>query len=124
MSWLAATFALVAAPLLVLSLLWRVRGRLPGGSEDDLHRSDGLGAIANGLMIPAWTLLHVYWLAGFSAFAALMFAWDWWRRRKRRKRSPKALGAKSRALIAALVRKVRENAKPRPLLRPLPGGVR
>ena len=77
---------------MVLALLWRLRGRFLGGSEDDLRRADGAMAIANGLMIPAWTLLHVYWLTGFSAFAALLFAWDWWRKRKRRKRRYKQIG--------------------------------
>jgi hypothetical protein len=47
----------------------------------------------------------------------------WWLNRRRRKRSPKLAGAKSRARLAALVRKSREAAKPRPVLRPVPSGV-
>ena len=50
-------------------------------------------------------------------------AWLLWRHRKR-DRAPRAYGAKSRALIAALVTKVREAAKPRSVLRPAPGGAR
>ena len=50
-------------------------------------------------------------------------AWLWWRRR-RKDRAPRAYGAKSRALIAALVAKAREATKPRPVLRPAPGGAR
>lgn len=55
---------------------------------------------------------------------ATVLAWLWWRRRKRRKRARDALGAKSRALRDALVRRTREAAQPRPVLRPVPGGVR
>jgi hypothetical protein len=53
--------------------------------------------------------------------AVLNAIW-WWRSRKRRKRRSAlaALGAKSRALIAGLVRKARETARPRPVLRPVP----
>jgi hypothetical protein len=48
-------------------------------------------------------------------------AWLWRRGRRGRKRAPRAYGAKSRALVAALVTKAREAAKPRPVLRPVPG---
>jgi hypothetical protein len=48
----------------------------------------------------------------------------WWLSRRRRKRSPKLAGAKSRARLASLVRSMRERAKPRPVLRPVPGGAR
>jgi membrane protein implicated in regulation of membrane protease activity len=122
-SGLALVCALIALPVSMLGVLWLVRAKL-GSSEDDQHRSDGAGAISNALMIPMWLFLHIYWMAGLSVLLALLFAWDWWRKRKRRKRSPKALGAKSRALIAALVRKAREAARPRPVLRPQPGGAR
>jgi hypothetical protein len=50
--------------------------------------------------------------------------WIWWNlRRKDRKRALEALGAKSLARLAALVRKQREAARPRPVLRPAPGGA-
>jgi hypothetical protein len=48
----------------------------------------------------------------------------WWLSRRRRKRAPRAYGAKSRALVAALVRKARENARPRPVPRLGPAGAR
>lgn len=48
----------------------------------------------------------------------------WWRKRRDRKRALDALGAKSRALRDALVRKARDAARPRPVLRPVPGGAR
>lgn len=49
--------------------------------------------------------------------------WHHWNRRKR-KRAAALVGAKSRARIDAMVRKVRERAAPRRVLRPVPGGVR
>ena len=61
---------------------------------------------------PVWTVI-----AGANAGLA---AYLWWRKRKRRKRAPRAYGAKSRALVQALVRRAREQARPRPVLRPLP----
>ena len=48
--------------------------------------------------------------------------WHWWR--KRRDRVKAALGAKSKALRDALVRRARESARPSPVLRPSLGGAR
>lgn len=60
-----------------------------------------------------------------SVALAAAVLWFWrWLRRKRKDRAPRALGDESRLLVAALVRKVRQVAKPRPVLRPAPGGVR
>lgn len=65
------------------------------------------------------------WAAAAIAGANLIVGvWLWWRNRRRRDRAPRAYGAKARARIAALVAKAREVAKPRPVLRPAPGGVR
>ena len=60
-------------------------------------------------------------MAGLAAVNGLLW-WQHWNRR-RRKHAPRAYGAKSRALIATLVRKAREAAKPRRVLRPVPGGA-
>lgn len=82
-----------------------------------------------------WALLAGNALGAAAEFAGhswLLFAGNvvsvivcalllWWQRR-RRDRAPRAYGAKSRALIAALVRKTREAARPRPVLRPVPQG--
>ncbi len=57
------------------------------------------------------------------ALAAGAIALWWWLRRKRRDPAARSFGAKSRARIAALVRKAREVAKPKPSLRPAPGGA-
>jgi hypothetical protein len=50
--------------------------------------------------------------------------WWWWNRPRKRKRAGALAGAKSRARIAALVRKARQAATPRPVLRPVPEGQR
>ncbi|HXJ24450.1 MAG TPA: hypothetical protein VNH17_02060 [Streptosporangiaceae bacterium] len=62
------------------------------------------------------------WMAADLANAGLA-AVLWWLSRRRRKRAPRAYGAKSRALVEALVRRAREAARPRPVLRPVPGGA-
>jgi hypothetical protein len=59
-----------------------------------------------------------------SAGQLLVAAVLWWLSRRRRKRSPKLAGAKSRALLAAVVAKMRQSLKPRPVFRPAPGGAR
>jgi hypothetical protein len=56
--------------------------------------------------------------AGQLVLAVVM----WWLSRRKRKRSAKLIGAKSRALLAAVVARMRGAAKPRPVLRPVPGG--
>jgi hypothetical protein len=50
--------------------------------------------------------------------------WLWRRGRRGRRRAPRAYGAKSRALVAALVAKARDAAAPRPVFRPVPGAAR
>jgi hypothetical protein len=55
-------------------------------------------------------------LAGGVLSLAAAIAWRWWR--KNRKRATEALGAKGEALRDALVRSMKQAAKPRPVLRP------
>lgn len=94
-----------------------------------------------GSLVPRRTWFYLMWAttAGVIAVVALVAAdWRaaatgtanlavalacWWLSRRRRKRAPRAYGAKSRALLAAVVTKMRETLKPRPVLRPQPGGV-
>jgi hypothetical protein len=66
------------------------------------------------------------WVGGVNAFLAVTSGLCWWfnRRNRKRRRALAALGDKSRALRDALVRKAREAARPRPALRPVPGGAR
>jgi hypothetical protein len=56
--------------------------------------------------------------AAVSAVQASIALAKLWRRWKGRKRAAKALGEKSRALVAALVQRAREAARPRPVLQP------
>jgi hypothetical protein len=95
-----------------------------------------------GLAAPwgAWAFSFAAWAAGLGALSGLwpscgpmavahmlvaaFCAWMWWRgRRKDRRRAGDALGAKSLALLAALARKVREAAVPRPVRMPVPQGA-
>jgi hypothetical protein len=78
-----------------------------------------VGFIIFGVVQGPWLVAAC---AGASFAIALVIRW-WWRR-KDRKRAAKALGAKSRALRDALVRKAREAARPRRVLQPVPGGAR
>lgn len=58
-----------------------------------------------------------------AALAAGGLALWWWLRRKHKDRAPRMHGHKARTALAALVRKAREAARPRPVLRPAPGGA-
>lgn len=62
------------------------------------------------------------WINLTFAVINALAAWFWWNRRKRR-RAPRTLGAKSRARIAAMVTRMRERPA-RPVLRPVHGGAR
>jgi ABC-type sulfate transport system permease component len=69
-------------------------------------------------------LLLGFWLPTAAAAVNLVFGVVmWWWSRRHKRRAPKAAGAKSRARVAALVRSFRESLKPRPALRPVPGGA-
>lgn len=104
-----------------LVLAWRGDGRA-------LRLADAgyLGVIvANALLALSGVLLRHWGQAAVNASIAALLGWLWWRnRRKDRKRALAALGYKALVAKAALVRKAREAAKPRPVLRPVPGGVR
>jgi hypothetical protein len=77
----------------------------------------------NGLCIAAMTVLRSWAVAAIFAVFLAVTLWRWWRRRKDRKRAMDAIGAKTRALLATLVRKAREAGTPRPVLRPVPGAA-
>ena len=77
---------------------------------------------ALGGMLGSWLPPSAPVQSASNGASLLLAAFCWWLSRRRRKRAPKAMGAKSRALIAAMVAKVRESAKPRPVLKPVPGG--
>jgi hypothetical protein len=70
--------------------------------------------------VTLWAFLNHWWVNAAIGVAVMAFlAWRD-RRRRRRKRGAASLGAKSRALRAALVRRMRETGKPRPVLQPAP----
>jgi hypothetical protein len=68
------------------------------------------------IAVRAWPTLAA------NAATAVFFAWLLWRGR-RRKRAPRACGAKSLARVTALARKARETARPRPVRRLVPQGL-
>lgn len=72
------------------------------------------GSVIGALTAGAWPRAIVY-----AVICCGIAAWLWWRRKKRRSVAA-MLGAKSRALRDAIVRRAREAARPRPVLRPVP----
>lgn len=78
---------------------------------------------AMGTLIP--DLVAACWPAVAVSLPQVLLALWWFRRRRKGRRKAAALlGAKSRALRDALVRRAREAARPRPVLRPVPQGAR
>lgn len=68
--------------------------------------------------------MHWWGALGLTVGYIVYFAWFWWRHRGGQDRAAKLLGAKSRAIRDALVRRAREASHPAPLLRPSLGGAR
>jgi hypothetical protein len=82
------------------------------------------GWITAGIAETVIALVSGQWpvmLAALAGTAVAVVAW--WLSRRRRRRVPRAYGTKSKALVAALVRRAREAAVPRPVLRPVPEGA-
>ena len=106
---------------LVMEVLYRAVG-MPAGTAARWGRACwAMAAIIQAVVDGAFGLWGTFLCAIVNAGIG---AWLWWRRRKRRDRAPHAYGAKSKARIAALVRKARQAARPRPVLRPVPGSAR
>jgi membrane protein implicated in regulation of membrane protease activity len=86
----------------------------------------GLNCVADVLLAAVLAAEGLWWLAAWMAVCAVASALmcrDYWNRRKR-KRATALAGAKSRARIAALVARARQAARPRRVLRPVPGSAR
>jgi hypothetical protein len=114
--------------LAIAAWAWAIAGLacdlldMAGRLERGLEYGWGMFALTD-CCLAARNAVQSHWgsAAWFSVCAACCaFAW-WthWRRRRKRRRAAAALGAKSRALRDALVRRVRE-LRPRPVLRPSP----
>lgn len=82
-----------------------------------------LAAVCAAVNAFAGLLEHNWFTVACGTVTAAIWLALWWRNRKSR-RSPLSLGAKSRARIAAIVRKARENARPSPVRKPVLGGSR
>ena len=75
--------------------------------------------LANALCA-ADELLTAFWIAlPINGTLAVICAWLWYRNRRKR-HVLRALGAKSKARIGAMARKVREAGQPHPAPRPVP----
>jgi membrane protein implicated in regulation of membrane protease activity len=105
----------LASPPAVGYLLWRV---LPARASFYWMWSAAAIGGAVGSTIPPSAWVQVASNGVSLIIAAIM----WWLSRRRRKRAPKLAGAKTKALLAAVVRTMRERSKPRPVFRPQPQG--
>ena len=114
MWWVNAAAAFVA-PLLIA---WTYSALSRYFTFTGTWVSSAAGGILGGTVL-SW---QPAWLAGSVASLVAAVA-AWFYRRKRKDPAARQFGAKSRARIAALVARVREAAKPRRVLRPMPGGA-
>jgi hypothetical protein len=100
----------------VYALIWRAFGSRGAVKFWEHWFWGGVGVIVGSASVLDFPELAVGVVQ--LVFGAVM----WWLSRRKRKRSAKLAGAKARALVASLVRSMRERAVPRPVLRPVPGG--
>ena len=70
-----------------------------------------------------WALSGSWGLVALDAANALLAVFLWWLSRRRKRRAPRAYGAKSALLIAAVAALMKAALQPRPVLRPAPGGA-
>lgn len=91
--------------------------------REDAH--DLLLAAGNTLFIPGDAAgVNFFWMLPANAGFALFFLYCWRRRHRRGPgRAARSYGAKSRARLAAVVRTMRERARPRPVFRPQQQGA-
>jgi hypothetical protein len=72
----------------------------------------GLGCVLGGISWVVWAPSGDRWYGVPELVIGLWSLWQWWRRGGGRDRAARAVGAKSRALVDALVRRVREAGHP------------
>jgi hypothetical protein len=108
----AFTLSVAGFALILIAVLGHVRD----------WRGDAL-AIGGDLLMGTGDVVARNWVfaAAFFALAAFVVLNRW---RRKRRRSPRSLGAKARALLAAVVARMRQSLKPRHVLRPVRGGAR
>lgn len=109
----------------VLALIWtridRAQGKPPWIGVGVSWAAGGIGVIVGQLPFLGG---HGSWQIVLIGAAQIgVGIWLHRRRRRKRRRAAGLLGAKSRALRDAMVRKVRETAQPRRVLRPVPQGA-
>lgn len=81
-------------------------------------------ATGDAVYAVAMALEHQWFIAAWFVLLTAWVIWSHHHNRRKRKRAPALFGYKARARLAAVVRKAREATKPRPVLRPVPGGAR
>ncbi len=120
MNWTDILWALCWPPAYAIggTILYR---RMPG-----MWKLPWPGTVAHGFVAGGLGLVVAYgigrlWIpftigAAWLAIGVLL----WWHRRRKRRRALALLGARSRALRAALVRTMRRERKPSRVLRPHP----
>jgi len=100
------------------ALLWTVIRRawrlIPSWANAGYAWMCAGGGVVIGFILGPWPCVVI------GAAHVAIGAWLWRRGRRGRRRAPRAYGAKSRALVAALVARARDASTPRPVLRPVP----
>lgn len=110
------------AGLVALFICVLVYAKAPAGS--DRRRRTALLAASSASVASVSGVLDGDWFVVITnAATAVIWLWLWDHTRRNGKRAVKSLGAKSRAIRDAIVRKAREAAQPRPVLRPVRGAA-
>jgi hypothetical protein len=114
--------AYAGTPFIVADLVMYFRHQPRPALEQAAWSLFAIGDVLYGI----GALMLAQWGTAALQFAlAAFFAWLLWRRRRRdRRRAPGLAGYKARAALAKLARRARDAARPRPVLRPVPGGAR
>ena len=105
--------------------LWACIWRLfPGGAPDFARMAVRCWLVTGASCTLIWLLADVLFDAAGGGIATLAALLIWWWRRKDRKPALKSAGAKSRARLAAIVKRAKDASRgARPVLRPVHGGA-
>ena len=95
------------------------------GASYDRRKGYVSGWITQASVLLGLDLAQRHWADGAGAGLSLLIALAiWWYRRRKRRSALALIGAKAKAIRDRLAQTLKESAKPRPVLRPLPGGAR